>query len=100
MKKRFAITALMVATTFANASSTDAWAKLFSTAKKVCIQSSGLRHARSSNTPIDFADKVMVVVKGFWPQPHMKGAPAMLICLYDKRDGRAEIREAPPRRDS
>ena len=45
--------------------------------------------------PVDFSDKVLVIVDGNWPQPHMKNAPAHFACLYDKRTRTAEAAELP-----
>jgi hypothetical protein len=45
--------------------------------------------------PVDFSDKVLVIVDGIWPQPHMKNAPARFACLYDKRSRTAEVAELP-----
>ena len=44
---------------------------------------------------VDFTDKVLVIVDGIWPQPHMKNAPARFACLYDKRARTAETAELP-----
>src|SRR5690606_11346153 len=51
--------------------------------------------ASSGGRPIDFTDRVLVLVKGRWPQPHMKGKTAVFACLYDKSTGAAEAQEVP-----
>lgn len=77
------------------ASSAQAWAELFARASKACIRASELSGAKAGQ-PADFQDKVLIMVDGRWPQPHMNNAPARFACLYDKRSRRAEARELPP----
>lgn len=76
------------------ASSPKAWAELFARASKACIKASELIDA-TAGEPLDFQDKVLVMVDGRWPQSHMKNASARFACLYDKRSRRAEAREVP-----
>ena len=75
-------------------STSDEWAKLMQRASAACIKSSELKKAKAG-TPVDFSDKVLVMVDGTWPQPHMKNAAARFACLYDKRSQKAEAVEAP-----
>jgi heat shock protein HslJ len=37
------------------------------------------------------------MVSGVWPQAHMKGAQANMLCLYNRRTGRAETKEVTAR---
>ena len=76
------------------ASSPDAWAELFKRAATACAKASELKKPQTG-TPVDFQDKVLVIVNGTWPQPHMKNAPARFACLYDKRSHKAEANELP-----
>jgi len=78
----------------ARASSPDAWAELFKRASAACAKASELKKAKTGK-PVDFSDKVLVIVDGNWPQPHMKNAPARFACLYDKRALTAEAAELP-----
>ena len=78
----------------ARASSPDAWAELFKRASAACAKASELKKVRTGK-PVDFSDKVLVIVDGIWPQPHMKNAPARFACLYDKRSRTAEVAELP-----
>ena len=78
----------------ASASSPDAWTELFKRASAACVKASELKKAKAG-TPVDFSDKVLVVVDGIWPQAHMKNAPARFACLYDKRTHKAEVNELP-----
>lgn len=78
----------------ARASSPDAWTELFKRASAACAKASELKKVRTGK-PVDFSDKVLVIVDGIWPQPHMKNAPARFACLYDKRARTAEVAELP-----
>ena len=78
----------------ARASSPDAWAELFKRASAACAKASELKKVRTGK-PVDFSDKVLVIVDGIWPQPHMKNAPARFACLYDKHARTAEAAELP-----
>jgi len=94
MRTLFVVAALLSASSFAHASSGPAWADLYSAAARACVHASGLKRSQPS-APVDFTDKVMIAVRGYWPQRHMNNAPAMLMCLYDKRTGRVEVQQAP-----
>lgn len=76
------------------ASSPEAWAELFKRAQTACVKASDLKKPKAG-TPVDFSDKVLVVVDGTWPQAHMKNAPARFACLYDKQSRKAEVNELP-----
>ena len=78
----------------ARASSPDAWTELFKRASAACVKASELRKAKAG-TPVDFSDKVLVIVDGHYPQPHMKNAAARFVCLYGKASRTAEVRELP-----
>ena len=78
----------------AQASSPEAWSELFTKASAACAKASELKKPKTG-TPVDVPDKVLVIVDGIWPQPHMKNAPARFACLYDKRTRTAEAAELP-----
>ena len=82
-----------VSMTAARASTSEKWAELMQRASGACVKASELKKAKAG-TPVDFSDKMLVMVDGIWPQPHMKNAPARFACLYDKRTQRAEAVEA------
>ena len=88
-----ALGVLLAAAAPAGASSPDKWAELVQRASAACAKASELKKAKAG-APVDFSDKVLVMVDGLWPQPHMKNAPARFACLYDKRTQRAEAAEA------
>ena len=78
----------------AHASTPEAWAELFKRASAACVKASDLRKAKAG-TPVDFSDKVLVIVDGIYPQPHMKNARGRFVCLYDKRARTPEVAELP-----
>lgn len=65
---------------------------------RACRSVSGLKDARVEGGPVRFSDTISMdarLVRGIWPQPHMKGAKAQMLCLYDRRAHRAEVQEWP-----
>lgn len=89
-----ALAILALSTIATQASSPEAWADLYKRASTACAKASELKKSKTGK-PIDFQDKVLVIVDGIWPQPHMKNAPARFACLYDKRTRTAETAELP-----
>ncbi len=79
----------------AAASTPEAWQELFAKAGRQCATASGLLDAAALAQPIDFGDVVLVLVGGMWPQPHMKLAPAHLLCRYSKATGDTTVMELP-----
>lgn len=94
MKMLAIILAIAVIAVPVQASSPDAWTELFKRASAACEKASKLKKAKAG-TPVDFPDKVLVIVDGIWPQPHMKNAAARFACLYDKRTRTAVTAEVP-----
>ena len=94
MKLLAIILAIAVIAVPVQASSPDAWTELFKRASAACEKASELKKAKAG-TPVDFPDKVLVIVDGIWPQPHMKNAAARFACLYDKRTRTAVPAELP-----
>lgn len=80
----------------APAATPESWATLFAQAGQRCAAASGLLDAAPSAQPIDFEDEVLVLVAGMWPQPHMKQAPAHMLCRYNKSNGDVKLIELPP----
>ncbi|MFN3400852.1 MAG: hypothetical protein ACK4Z4_10990 [Ferrovibrio sp.] len=79
----------------AAASTPEAWRELFAKAGRQCATASGLLDAAALAQPIDLGDVVLVLVGGMWPQPHMKQAPAHLLCRYSKASGDTTVIELP-----
>lgn len=79
------------------ASSPGAWAAVEREAARACAAASGLRDPVVSDSTVRFDDSLGVdarLVRGAWPQPHMKGAQALMLCLYDRRARRAQVQDA------
>ena len=80
----------------ASASTPESYRELEARVAKACIAESGFGKARVSPT-IRFSDDHGVdarLVTGIYPQPHMKGAQGLMLCLYDRRTKRAEVQDA------
>lgn len=83
------------------AATPDSWAKLDAATQAACIKASGLTSA-TAGPPIRFSDKLLMdarVIEGVWPQPHMKGARARMLCLYNRKTKQVEVQElaTPPK---
>lgn len=79
----------------ANAATSDAWAKLDKASEAACIKAANLTGA-SVGPAIRYSDRVGFdarVVDGTWPQPHLKGAKAKMLCLYNRKNKRVEVQE-------
>lgn len=78
------------------ASSPAAWAVHDHAARAACIAAAGLTGAAVS-APLLFSDaagKAAMLVSGRWPQARMKGRQGAMLCLFDRRTGKAEAIEA------
>ncbi|PZM14915.1 hypothetical protein [Rhizobium tubonense] len=78
----------------ASASSDGAWNAMFAKANGTCIGQSGLNTPEAS-APVVFNDatgKVAVLLRGRSGRGNSK-ADVNLICLYDKKSGKASIAE-------
>lgn len=77
------------------ASAPDKWAKVDAASENACLKAAGLNGAKAG-PPVRFSDNIMMdarVVEGTWPQPHMKGAKARMLCLYNRKNKRVEVQE-------
>lgn len=73
----------------------DAWAKVDAASSTACLKAANLVGA-IAGPPIRYSGKVLIdarVVEGSWPQPHMKGAKAKMLCLYNRKTKRVEVQE-------
>lgn len=77
----------------ADASSDAAWAELAAKMTKACLKASDLDAAKVTWSTLDFETKTAALVTGKWKPKHMKGQKAAMLCLYDKKTGRAEVQE-------
>lgn len=77
------------------AATPDAWAKLDKASEAACLKAANLGGA-TAGPPIRYSDRTGVdarVVTGTWPQPHMRGAKARMLCLYNRKNKRVEVQE-------
>ena len=87
--------AVFVTATATSASTPDKWAKVDAASQSACIKASGLTGAQVGPA-IRYSDDLFIdarVVEGIYPQPHMKGANARMLCLYNRKDKRVEVQE-------
>lgn len=86
---------MLLAAGTAHAATPASYASLDRASSAACLKASALRNGRVG--PMTrFSDRAGMdarVVTGIWPQPHMKGAPATILCLYNRRAKRAEVQE-------
>jgi heat shock protein HslJ len=98
MTSRLATTllaALAISAATANGATPEAYAKLDKATEAACIKAANLSGA-TVGPPMRFSDPTGVdarIVTGAWPQPHMKGASARLLCLYNRKNKRTEVQE-------
>ena len=77
------------------AATPESYAKLDKASETACIKAANLGGA-TVGPAIRYSDRTGVdarVVTGTWPQPHMKGARARLLCLYNRKSKRTEVQE-------
>lgn len=77
------------------AATPQSYAALDRASAAACARAAGLGSAKVG-PPARFSDRMGVdarLVAGRWRQPHMNGAPAKLLCLYDRRTRRVEVQE-------
>jgi heat shock protein HslJ len=90
-----AAAAAMLLAAPASAATPDAWAKLDKASEAACLKAANLGGA-TIGPPIRYSDRTSIdarVVVGTWPQPHMKGAKAKMMCLYNRKNKRVEVQE-------
>lgn len=77
------------------AATPESYAKLDKASEAACIKAANLGSA-TVGPAIRFSDRTGVdarVVSGTWPQPHMKGARAKMLCLYNRKTKRTDVQE-------
>jgi heat shock protein HslJ len=90
-----AAAAAMLLAAPATAATADAWAKQDKASEAACLKAANLG-AATAGPPIRYSDRTGIdarVVTGIWPQPHMKGAKAKMLCLYNRKNKRVEVQE-------
>lgn len=94
------LSSILVATVMvtAHAATPSSYAELDRQTSAACIAASGLRDA-TVGPATRFSDDFLMDVRtvtGTYPQPHMKGAKATMLCLFNRQTERAETQEITP----
>lgn len=87
--------AALAAAAPAFAATPDSWAKVDKASEAACLKAANLT-AATVGSPVRFSDRTAFdarVIEGVWPQPHMKGAKARMLCLYNRKNKRVEVQE-------
>jgi hypothetical protein len=95
MKKMILLAALAAAP--AVAATPESYRALEARVAAACGKASGFERAKVSPTTVRFSDEAGVdarLVTGIYPQPHMKRAQGLMLCLYERRSGRVEVQDA------
>lgn len=77
------------------AATAASWIQIDKVSQSACLKAANLNNAEAG-PPIRYSDRLLIdarVVTGTWPQPHMKGATAKMLCLYHRRSKRVEVQE-------
>ncbi|MFC3713788.1 hypothetical protein ACFOMD_14520 [Sphingoaurantiacus capsulatus] len=100
MKKLFLLAALLTgsaASTTVGAATPESYAALEAKVATACAKATGFTKPYVGKSTIRFSDDVGYdtrLVSGIYPQPHMKGAQGLMLCLYDRRSGKVEVQDA------
>ena len=81
----------------ASASSPAAWAQHDKDTQQACAAASELNNPVVHPKAVLFDDTVGMdarLVTGTWKPAHMKGAKAVMLCLYDRKTRRAVVQDA------
>lgn len=95
MKKLILLAAF--AASAAQAATPEGYAALEAKVATACSKASGFDKAYVAKSTIRFSDEAGVdarLVGGIYPQPHMKRAQGLMLCLYDRKTGRVEVQDA------
>ena len=79
------------------AATPEAIEKGLTEARAACRKASDFKNAAVMGKPVMFSDasaQTAVLVTGIWRPPHMNNARGTMLCLYDRRTGKAEAQEA------
>lgn len=85
----------LAAASQANASTTDAWKALDKAVVDSCMKASQLKEVRAVGKA-GFDDSVgyeALMLRGRYPQPHMKNQPGAELCLFNRHSKKATVTE-------
>jgi heat shock protein HslJ len=78
-----------------NAATPASYVKLDKASEAACTKAAGLNNTTVGATT-RFSDRIPIdarIVSGTWPQAHMNGAKAQMLCLYNRKSKRVEVQE-------
>jgi len=78
----------------ANASSPDAWKAFDKAVVDSCTKASQLKNVKPAGTAASFDDTVgytALLLKGQYPQAHMKNKSGVELCLYQRQSKKAIV---------
>lgn len=79
----------------AESSTEESWTELFTVARAACLEAVNLSGPRVLAEPLVFDQVLVMLIKGLWPQEHMRTEPpASFVCVYDRVSGNATAQEA------
>ena len=87
----------MAAAGVALASTPQAWSEFDAEVLKACIAASSLRSPHAAGQRVDFDDAVgysALLLRGHYPQLHMKNRPGRELCLFNRRTRTAVVSDA------
>jgi len=90
------LAALAALATHANASTPEAWSALDKAMIDSCLKASQLKNAKPAGAGAMFDDSVgynALLLKGRYPQPHMKNQAGTELCLYQRQSRKATVTE-------
>jgi heat shock protein HslJ len=79
----------------AAAATPEKWMAVDKASQAACLKAANLTDA-TTGPPVRYSDRTGIdarIVVGKWPQPHMKGAAARMLCLYNRKTKRVEVQE-------
>lgn len=88
--------ALIACSGQALASSPDAWAQFDKELVASCIKASQLKNVKPAGQPAAFDDSIgysALLLKGQYPQAHMKNQSGTELCLYERKSKKASVTE-------
>lgn len=80
----------------ATASTGQAWSDLDKALIDSCVKASQLKDVKPAGTAALFDDSVgysALLLKGHYPQPHMKNKAGTELCLYQRQSKKATVTE-------
>ena len=90
------LVALAACATHASASTPEAWSALDKAMIDSCLKASQLKNAKPAGASAMFDDSVgysALLLKGRYPQPHMKNRAGTELCLYQRQSKKATVTE-------